>query len=59
MLAAFLFVAGIVLVAVATAALAGIWWGVLVAGIALIVLGVLTEMGTLPMSPAPTAGAEQ
>lgn len=44
MLAAVLFVAGLVLLVVAVAALAGPWWGVLAAGLILTALGVLTAV---------------
>lgn len=44
MLAVVLFVTGLVAVVVAVAALAGLWWGLLLAGLLLAVLGVLTEV---------------
>lgn len=46
MLAAALFVVGLAAVALAVGALAGPWWGVLAAGVFLVVLGVLTDLGT-------------
>ena len=54
-MATLLFLAGLALVAVATGELAGLWWGVLVAGVALVVLGVLTELDTVskPTQPKP------
>lgn len=45
-----LFVAGLVLVALAVGGIAGPWWGVLVAGLVLAALGVLTR------AAAPAAG---
>jgi hypothetical protein len=44
-LAVVLFVTGLVAVVVAVAALAGPWWGLLLAGLLLAVLGVLTDVG--------------
>lgn len=44
MLATALFVAGLVLVALAVGALAGLWWGVLLVGVVLVGLAVLTQM---------------
>jgi len=43
-LATALFVAGLVLVALAVGALAGLWWGVLLVGVVLVGLAVLTQM---------------
>lgn len=52
-----LFIAGIVAVVVATGALAGIWWGVLLLGVLLVALGWLTRRAELaasrPVAPAP------
>lgn len=42
MLGPTLFVSGLALVALAVGFLAGLWWGVLVAGVVLVGLGVLT-----------------
>lgn len=58
MLAAALFLSGLVLVSVAVAALAGAWWGVLVAGVVLAALGVLTEAGTRRSRPTATSDSE-
>ena len=55
-LAPALFVAGLVLVAVAIGALAGLWWGVLVGGIVLVGVAVLTQLAT-PAAPAETEPA--
>lgn len=53
MLAAVLFVAGLVAITVAVGALAGAWWGVLAAGLLLVALAVLTELaGALPGAKA-------
>lgn len=54
MLAAALFVLGLVAIAVAVGALAGLWWGVLVAGVLLVVLAVLTELGSRQAAAAVT-----
>ena len=43
MLAAALFVAGLVAIVVAIAMLAGLWWGVLAGGVLLVALAVLTN----------------
>jgi membrane protein implicated in regulation of membrane protease activity len=51
-LAPVLFVLGLALVAVAVGALAGPWWGVLVAGVVLVALAVLTESGVRGASNA-------
>lgn len=40
-----MFLAGLLLIALAVGALAGIWWGLLAAGLILVVLGVLTQAG--------------
>lgn len=45
MLAVILFILGLVAIVVAVAMLAGLWWGVLLAGIFLVGGGVLTNMG--------------
>lgn len=54
-MATVLFVLGLVVVTVAVGALAGVWWGVLLAGVLLATLGVLTEAG--PRSARRQAGA--
>ncbi|NCT90245.1 hypothetical protein GXB85_04660 [Cellulomonas sp. APG4] len=46
MLAAALFVAGLVAIVVAIAMLAGLWWGVLAGGVLLVALAVLTNAAT-------------
>lgn len=56
MLAAALFILGLVAIAVAVGALAGLWWGVLVGGVLLVLLAVLTEAGgrqTAAAEPTP------
>jgi hypothetical protein len=40
------FVAGLLMIALAAGFLAGPWWGVLVAGVELIALGVLEQAGS-------------
>jgi hypothetical protein len=50
-----LFVLGLVAIAVAVGALAGLWWGVLAAGVLLVLLAVLTEIGG--RQPQPEAAA--
>lgn len=44
-----LFIVGVVLIAFAVGALAGVWWGVLVGGVELVALAVLTRAA----APAP------
>lgn len=56
MLAAALFVAGLVLLVVAIGGLAGPWWGALAAGAFLVVLGVLTAADDRQRRPAPRSG---
>lgn len=53
MLAPSLFVSGLALVALAIAFLFGLWWGVLVAGVVLVGLGVLTATDDRREAPEP------
>ncbi len=52
-MATILFVAGLVALVAAIGALAGWWWALLAAGVALVVLAVLTELGTPKSTRAP------
>lgn len=53
-LAPALFILGLLAIAVAVGALAGLWWGVLAAGVLLVLLGVLTEAGARQATAEPT-----
>lgn len=60
MLAPALFLSGLLLVAVATGFLAGLWWGVLLAGAVLAALGVLTAaQDRRPTAKAPEPAAQR